>query len=450
VTTRHPDGRQPPADDHANQEGCEVEVERTHSMTFAAARRCRSDQPEPMSHRLRTLDDLDVDGRRVLLRADFDVPMTAPSAGPPVRVADDARIRAGLTTIQELRRRGARLVIVSGLGRPKDRDPALSMHPVADRLGELAGAPVQFAAGVTGPRVRDLCERLEPGQMLMLENIRFEPGEERGEPALAAALAELVEVYVGDAFAAVDGSHASTSGVAQHLPAVAGRAMEREIYALGAIVDRPARPLVAVLGGTKMREKLGVVRRFVEVADAVCIGGAMCFPFLAARSHSVGYSLCRKDDVESARAALATARGSVCRLELPIDLLVSRWGQHGDSHTRYLDGVEVPDGYMGLDIGADSAARYAGLIAAAATVFWNGPMGRFELPQYARGTRTIADAVASTSAMSVIGGAETVAAVQRFGLSDRVNHVSVGGTAMLAFLEGRPLPGVQGLLRRHT
>jgi phosphoglycerate kinase len=418
-------------------------------MTFTAARRSGSAEREPMSDRLRTLDDLDVAGRRVLLRADFDVPTTAASVDAPVHVADDTRVRAGLTTIQELRRRGARLVIVSHLGRPRGRDPALSMRPVAERLGELAGAPVKFAAGVTGPQVRDLSERLEPGQMLMLENIRFEPGEARGELALAAALAQLADVYVGDAFAAADGSYASTSGVAHHLPSAAGRTMERELQALGAIVDRPARPLVAILGGTKVHDKLGVVRRFIELADAVCIGGAMCFPFLAARGHSVGYSLCRKEDVESARAALGTARSSGCRLELPTDLRVARWGQHGGSRTRYLDGVEVPDGWMGLDIGAQSATRYGGLIAAAATVFWNGPMGRFELPQYTAGTRTVADAVASTSAMSVIGGAETVAALQRFGLRDRVNHVSAGGTAMLEFLEGQPLPGVQVLLRRH-
>ena len=403
-----------------------------------------------MSDELRTLDDLDVDGRRVLLRADFNVPLTAASAGAPVRVANDTRIRAGLATIQELRRRGARLVIVSDLARPKGQDPALSMRPVAARLGELAGAPVRFAARVTGPRVRDLSERLEPGQMLMLENIRFEPGEARGEPALAAALAELADVYVGDAFAAAHRNHASTSGAAHRIPAAAGRTMEREVHALGAIVDRPARPLVAIFGGTKIRDKIGVLRRFLDLADAVCIGGAMCFPFLAARGHSVGYSLCRKDDVELARAALATTRGSACRLELPTDLLVARWGQDGGAQTRYLDGVGVPDGWMGLDIGAESAARYAGLIAAAATVFWNGPMGRFELPQYTAGTRTIADAAASTSAMSVIGGGETVAALQRFGLRDRVNHVSAGGTAMLEFLEDRPLPGVQVLLRNGT
>ena len=432
-----------------NQEGCDMKVERANSKTFTAAR-CSGSDRRSLSDELRTLDDLDVDGQRVLLRADFNVPLMAATAGAPLRVADDTRIRAGLTTIHELRRRGARLVIVSDLDRPKGQDPALSMRPVADRLGELAGAPVQFAAGVTGPHVRDLSERLEPGQMLMLENILFEAGEARGEPALAAALAELADVYVGDAFVAAQRSYASTSGVAHHLPSAAGRTMEREVHALGAIVDRPARPLVAILGGTKIRDKIGVLRRFLELADAVCIGGAMCFPFLAARGHSVGYSLCRKEDVEPARAALATTRGSACRLELPTDLLVARWDPDGGSRTRYLDGVEVPEGWMGLDIGAESAARYAGLIAAAGTVFWNGPMGRFELPQYTAGTRTIADAAASTSAMSVIGGGETVAALQRFGLRDRVNHVSAGGTAMLEFLEGRPLPGVQVLLRNGT
>ena len=282
-----------------------------------------------MSDELRTLDDLDVDGQRVLLRADFNVPLMAAPAGEPVRVADDTRIRAGLTTIHELRRRGARLVIVSDLDRPKGQDPALSMRPVADRLGELAGAPVQFAAGVTGPHVRDLSERLEPGQMLMLENILFEAGEARGEPALAAALAELADVYVGDAFVAAQRSYASTSGVAHYLPSAAGRTMEREVHALGAIVDRPARPLVAILGGTKIRDKIGVLRRFLELADAVCIGGAMCFPFLAARGHSVGYSLCRKEDVGPARTALATTRGSAYRLELPTDLLVARWDPDG-------------------------------------------------------------------------------------------------------------------------
>ena len=399
-----------------------------------------------MSDELRTIDDLDVAGRRVLLRADFDVPITSPAVGVPVSVVDDTRIAVALTTIEELRRRGARLVLISHLGRPKGRDPALSMRPVADRLATLAGASVQFAPAVTGARVRELTERLEPGQMLMLENVRFEPGEIDNLPALGAALAELADVYVDDALATAHLAHASTSGVANRLPSAAGRLMERELRAFSATVECPARPLVAILGGTRLREKLDVVRRLLELADAVCIGGAICFPFLAARGHSVGYSLSPKEDVEAARA-FAALNGSSNRLALPSDLLLANWGANEEQMTRPLRGVDVPDGWMGLDIGAKSATRYAEHIAGAGTVFWNGPVGRFELAQFAAGTRTIADAVASTSAVTVVAGGETVAALRRFGLQDRVNHLSAGGTAMLELLAGRELPGVQPLLR---
>ena len=222
--------------------------------------------------------------------------------------------------------------------------------------------------------------------------------------------------------------------------------MEHELRALSATVERPARPLVAILGGVRLRAKVDVVRRFFELADAVCIGGAICFPFLAARGHSLGYSLAPKEDVESARA-FAALNGSNHRLALPSDLLLARWGESDEPVTRPLNGVDVPDGWMGLDIGAKTAARYAERIVGAGTVFWNGPMGRFELPQFAAGTRTIADAVASTSAATVVAGGETVAALRRFGLADRVNHVSAGGTAMLDLLAGRELPGVQPLLR---
>ena len=427
------------------QEGRDVRADPEERYVSATQRSGRS-MGRHMSGGLRTIDDLDVAGRRVLLRADFDVPLTSAAAGVPVHVADDTRIAAALTTIQELRRRGARLVLISHLGRPKGRDPALSMRPVADRLATLAGASVQFAPAVTGARVRELTERLEPSQMLMLENVRFEPGETDNLPALGSALAGLADVYVDDAFVTAHLAQASTSGVAQHLPSAAGRLMERELRVLSATVERPARPLVAILGGARLREKVDVVRRFFELADAVCIGGAMCFPFLAARGHSIGYSLAPKEDVESARA-FAALIGSSYRLALPNDLLLARWGEDDEPVTSQLDGVDVPDGWMGLDIGAKTAARYAGRIAAAGTVFWSGPMGRFELPQFAAGTRTIADAVASTSAETVVAGGETVAAVRRFGLDDRVNHVSAGGTAMLELLAGRELAGVQPLLR---
>jgi phosphoglycerate kinase len=398
---------------------------------------------------LPSIDDLDVDHRRVLVRVDFNVPLEHASAGAPVRVADDTRIRAALPTIEELRGRGARLVLVSHLGRPKDRDPALSMRPVADRLAQLTGAPVTLAPAVIGPRVRELTERLAPGEILLLENVRYEPGETHDDPELVAALAELADLYVNDAFGTAHRAHASTEGIAQLLPSAAGRLMERELRALSALVKQPERPLVAILGGAKVSDKIGVVERFLELADVLCIGGAMCFPFLAAQGHTVGDSLCPAEDVEAARSALAAAANSRCRLELPEDLVLA---ERADAHAspRPLPGVDVPDGWIGLDIGSRTAARYAREITAAATVFWNGPMGRFELEPFATGTRLIADAVASTSATTVVGGGETVEAVRSFGLDDRVSHISTGGGATLEFLEGRELPGVAALLRTTT
>jgi phosphoglycerate kinase len=394
---------------------------------------------------LRTIDDVDVAGRRVLVRVDFNVPLGHDASGATT-VADDTRIRAALPTIEELRRRRARLVLVSHLGRPKDREPELSMRPVAERLAELVGAPVALAPAVVGPEVRALTERLAPGQMLMLENVRYEPGETHDDPDLVSALAELADVYVNDAFGTAHRAHASTEGVAHRLPSAAGRLMQREVDALSAIVDHPKRPLVAILGGAKVSDKIGVVDRFLELADVLCIGGAMAFPFLAARGHSVGASLCPREDIDTARDVLTTAAGSRGRLELPQDLVLAERIE-ADAPPRPLDGVDVPDGWTGLDVGRRTAERYAAEIAAAAMVFWNGPMGRFELGSYAAGTRTIADAVASTRATTVVGGGETVEALRSFGLQDRVSHLSTGGGATLEFLEGRELPGVQALLQ---
>jgi phosphoglycerate kinase len=396
-----------------------------------------------MADALRTIDELDVEGRRVLLRADFNVPLRTPASGGPTEVADDTRIRAALVTIAELRVRGARLVLVSHLGRPKGHDPALSMRPVADRLAELTGAPVTLAPAVTGPEVRALTERLAPGEMLMLENIRYEPGETGNDPELVSALAELADVYVNDAFGAAHRAHASTEGIAHRLPSAAGRLMEREVRTLEAIVEQPDRPLVAILGGAKVSDKIGVVERFLELADVLCIGGAMAFPFLAAQGHDVGASLCPEDDVESARHALEAAAGASCRLELPSDLSLAPAGE--EEPWRTLDGIDIPFGWAGLDIGPLTSARYGAEIAAAGTVFWNGPMGRFELEPFATGTRAIAEAVASTPARTVVGGGETVEAMRSSGLADRVTHLSTGGGATLEFLEGRELPGVAAL-----
>jgi len=398
-----------------------------------------------MADSLRTIDELDVEGRRVLLRADFNVPLHRPQSGGPTEVADDTRIRAALETITELRARGARLVLVSHLGRPKGPDPELSMRPVADRLAELTGAPVTLAPAVVGPQVSELTERLAPGEMLMLENIRYEPGETRNDPELVSALAELADVYVNDAFGTAHRAHASTEGIAHRLPSAAGRLMVREVSTLQAIVEHPARPLVAILGGAKVSDKLGVVERFLELADVLCIGGAMCFPFLSALGHGVGASLCPAEDLEPARRALQVAAGSSCRLELPTDLALAPAGQSAPN--RSLDGVDVPHDWSGLDIGPNTAARYAAEIASAGTVFWNGPMGRFELEPFAAGTRTVAEAIASTPARTVVGGGETVEAMRKFGLEDRVTHLSTGGGATLEFLEGRDLPGVRALTK---
>jgi len=392
---------------------------------------------------LKTIDELEVEGRRVLVRVDFNVPLTHDASGM-VQVADDTRIRAALPTIEELRRRRARLVLVSHLGRPKDGEPALLMRPVADRLAELAGAPVTLAPDVVGPEVQELTERLAPGEMLMLENARYEPGETHDDPELVSALAKLADIYVNDAFGTAHRAHASTEGVAHRLPSAAGRLMQREVEALSAIVDHPKRPLVAILGGTKVSDKIGVVERFLELADVLCIGGAMAFPFLAAQGHSVGASLCPPEDIETARAALAAAALCQGRLELPHDLVLAERVE-ADAQPRTLDGVDIPDGWIGLDIGPRTAGRYAAEIAAAAMLFWNGPMGRFELAAFAAGTRTIADAVASTRATTVVGGGETVEAMRSAGLQGRVSHLSTGGGATLEFLEGRDLPGVQVL-----
>jgi phosphoglycerate kinase len=400
-----------------------------------------------MTTELRTIDDMDVEERRVLLRTDFNVPLTPVSAGVPVGVADDMRIRASLPTIDELRRRGARLVLVSHLDRPHGADPAYSMQPVANRLGRLTGTPVRLAPKVIGPEVRELTKYLAPGQVLMLENVRFEAGETRNDPSLASALAELADVYVDDAFASAHRRHASTSGVARLLPSVAGRLMEREVNALSAVVDEPARPLVAVLGGARLADKIGIVRRFIELADLVCIGGGMGFAFLAALGHHVGQSLCPREDVGLASAALRELAGAPERLVLPEDLQLARWGSDMGAVSESLDGVDVPEGWMGLDIGERTAARYAEAVLDATTVFWNGPMGRFELPQFTGGTHVVAQAVASTPATTVVGGGETLRAVRQLGLADDVNHLSTGTRAMLEFLEGRALPGVEVLRR---
>jgi phosphoglycerate kinase len=394
---------------------------------------------------MRTLDHLEVEGRRVLVRVDFNVPLTKDADGHPV-VADDTRIVAALETIEELRGRGAKLVLVSHLGRPEARrEQDLSLEPAVARLRELTDAKVTLAPAVVGDRVKALTEELAEGELLVLENVRFEPGETTNDPALARALAELADVYVDDAFGAAHRAHASTEGVAHLLPSAAGRLLEHEVRTLTEILESPARPLVAVIGGSKVADKIAVIDRFLDLADVVIIGGAMCFPFLCAQGHAVGDSLCDDEDTEHARRALAKAthpgRASV---ELPSDLVIGdRFA--ADAEHRVLDGVEVPPGWMGLDIGPASAERNASVIAGAGSVFWNGPMGAFELEPFAAGTRRVAEAVAQASGVTVVGGGDSAAALAQFGLEGAVDHLSTGGGATLELVEGRVLPGVQAL-----
>jgi phosphoglycerate kinase len=383
--------------------------------------------------------DASVEGRRVLVRVDFNVPLANG------KVEDDARIRAALPTIQLLRDRGAALVLVSHLGRPKAVDPAFSMAPVAARLGALLGEEVNLAPAVTGPEVESLARRLQARDVLMLENSRFEPGETRNDPELASRLAALADLYVDDAFGAAHRAHATTEGVAHLLPAYAGLLLEREVRELTAVRDDPALPLCVVLGGAKVSDKIGVIEQFLETADRILVGGAMCFTFFSAQGIATGDSMVEEGGIELAVRVLERARASSCELMLPVDLVLGR-ELRADTEHRQLDGVAVPHGWMGLDIGPRTGREYAAAIAPAGTVFWNGPMGVFELEPFAAGTRAVAEAVAAASGMTVVGGGDSAAALASCGLADRVDWVSTGGGASLELMEGRKLPGVEALM----
>ena len=391
-----------------------------------------------MSFAKASVRDADVSGR-VLVRVDFNVPLEAG------RVSDDTRIRAALPTIELLRERGASLVLVSHLGRPKDGpDPALSMRPVGARLSELLGVPVAQAPAVVGDEVERMAADLGEGEVLLLENSRFEPGETENDPKLAAGLAALADAYVNDAFGAAHRAHASTEGVAHLLPAYAGLLLEREVTELTRVIEDPERPLIVVLGGAKVSGKIGVIERFLEIADQILIGGAMCFSFFRAKGIPTGGSLVEEEGVKLAEAALERAERAKCELRLPVDLVL---GESLDAATtrREVEGVEVPDGWIGLDVGPRTADAYAKSIGAAGTVLWNGPMGAFELEPFAAGTRIVAEAMAKAPGTTVVGGGDSVAALRQFGLAEQIDWLSTGGGASLELLEGKRLPGVEAL-----
>ncbi|MFL5893931.1 MAG: phosphoglycerate kinase [Thermoleophilaceae bacterium] len=396
--------------------------------------------PDAGSFRKTTISDIDVrPGRRLLVRVDFNVPLKDGA------VADDTRLRAALPTIESVRERGGALVLASHLGRPKGPDPATSLRPVSAQLAELIDAPVQQAPAVVGDEVAQMAHALEPGGVLVLENTRWEPGETQNDPALSDQLAALGDVFVGDAFGSAHRAHASTVGAAERMGiAVAGLLLEREVTVLEGLVRDPARPLIVVLGGAKVTDKIALIDRFLDMADALLIGGAMAFSFFRAQGLETGDSLVEEEGVELARKALEKAESSRCRILLPLDIVA---GDHfaEDAERRVLEGVEVPEGWMGLDVGPRTVEAFAREIDSAGTVFWNGPMGAFEMDPFAEGTRGVAEAVAKAPGTTVVGGGDSGAALQAFGLADRVDHLSTGGGASLELLEGKRLPGVEVL-----
>jgi len=388
---------------------------------------------------LRTVDRADVAGRRVLVRNDFNVPLEDGT------VTDDLRIRAAVPTLRWLLDHGARVICCSHLGRPKGRrDPKYSLEPVRPVLADRLGTDVAFVDDVAGGQARQAAEALGDSQVLLLQNLRYEPGEEKNDPHLADQLASLAEIYVDDAFGAAHRAHASVVGVAERLPAYAGYLLAGEVKELSRLLEDPERPFTAVLGGSKVSDKLAVLDNLLGRVDSLVVGGGMCFTFLAAQGHEIGDSLFEADQVDAVRQLLETASGQGKPVLLPTDVVVAREvSEDAETRTVPADGIEA--GWKGLDIGPETAKAFAAAVAEARTVFWNGPMGVFELAPFAAGTKAVAQAVAAASGYTVVGGGDSAAALAELGLADRVDHLSTGGGASLELLEGKTLPGVAAI-----
>jgi phosphoglycerate kinase len=385
----------------------------------------------------KNVQDIDVKGKKVFVRVDFNVPVKDGVVG------DDTRIRAALPTIQYLLDQGAAVILASHLGRPKGGpDPKYTLKPVADYLSKLLGKPVAFAEDCIGPVAEKAAKALKPGEVLVLENTRFHPEEEKNGEEMSKQLASLAEIYVNDAFGTAHRAHASTAGIAAYLPAVAGFLLEKEIKYLGQAVDNPKRPFVAILGGAKISDKIGVIKNLLTKADAILIGGGMANTFFKAEGYPVADSLVEEEALETARDLLANGKE---KLRLPVDVILADKFD-AEAEAKVMPTGPVPDGWRILDIGPETVKAYGKVIAGAGTVVWNGPMGVFEFPKFAEGTYGIAKAVADSSAISVIGGGESVAAINQSGLADKITHISTGGGASLEMLEGLTLPGVAALM----
>ena len=420
-----------------------------------------------MNYNKKTVKDIDVAGKKVLLRCDFNVPQDKATGA----ITDDKRIRAALPTIQYLLDQNAAVIACSHLGKPvatfdsyvkkqaeKGKDPAsiteeewkkslakLSLAPVAKRLSELLGKEVIMAADVVGPDAQAKAAALKPGQILLLENTRFEKGETKNDPALAKAMASMAEVYVSDAFGAVHRAHASTAGVADYLPAVSGFLIQKELEIIGGALANPKRPLVAILGGSKVSSKIGVINNLLEIADTIIIGGGMTYTFLKAQGGSVGKSLLEADWLDYCNDMMKKAQEKGVKLLLPEDTVCAKEFS-ADAEPITVDSMNIPDDCMGMDIGPKAIAAYSEAVKDAGTVIWNGPMGVFEFPAFAAGTKAMAEALSKSSAITIIGGGDSAAAVQQLGYADKMTHISTGGGASLEFMEGKELPGVACLL----
>ena len=395
-----------------------------------------------MNYHKKTINDVDVSGKKVLLRCDFNVPQDKETGA----ITSDKRIVASLPTIRALLSRGAAVIACSHLGKPKgQRKESLSLAPVAVRLSELLGQEVIFAKDVTGEDAKAKAAALQPGQILLLENLRFDPREEKNDPTFAKELADMAELYVSDAFGTVHRAHASTAGVAAYLPAVSGFLIAKELEIMGGALANPKRPLVAILGGAKVSSKIGVINNLLEIADTIIIGGGMAYTFSAAQGGKVGDSLLEADWESYANEMVQKAVAKGVKLLLPVDTVCAD-AFAPDANSQVVKAGEIPDGWQGLDIGPETVKLYCGAVAGAGTVIWNGPMGVFEFPAFAKGTEAVAEALSKTDAITIIGGGDSAAAVQQLGYADKMTHISTGGGASLEFMEGKELPGVACLL----
>lgn len=394
------------------------------------------------SYNKKSIEDIEVKGKRVLVRCDFNVPFQ------DGKISNDKRIVAALPTIKYLMENGARVILCSHLGRPKEGwEPEFSLAPVAEHLGKLLGTPVAMAKDVVGESAKVLAASLQDGQVMMLENVRYHKEETKNIPEFAKQLADLAEIFVNDAFGTAHRAHASTAGAADYLPAVCGYLIQKEISFMGAALEEPKRPLIAVLGGAKVSDKIGVITNLLGKVNTLIIGGGMAYTFLKAQGFDIGNSLCEEDKLELAAGLLKQAEEKGVSLLLPVDHKIAEKFDK-DAEAKTTEGKDIPSGWMGMDVGEKTVELYCNAVKDAGTVIWNGPLGVFEFDTFAQGTYALAKAIAESGAVSIVGGGDSVSAVTKLGYADKMSHISTGGGASLEFLEGKSLPGIACLLNK--